>query len=92
MVNSNDTTYGNVISVLAEKHNRYIFTCITTYAQVAPVCLTLHGQHYIRYKNVFTYCGRDHKTLLGPHTLGVRLWLVTRQTRNPYRMIGTVLK
>jgi hypothetical protein len=43
VVNSNDTTYGNVVSIPAKKHNRYIFTYITTYAQAAPMRLILRG-------------------------------------------------
>jgi hypothetical protein len=46
----------------------------------------------LHYENVFLSWGRDHKTSLGPHTLGARSWLVARQTHNPYCMIGTVLK
>jgi hypothetical protein len=43
--------------------------------QVALVCLTLYGQRCIRYENVFTSCGRGHKTFLGPHALGAWPWL-----------------
>jgi hypothetical protein len=95
VVNSNNTIYGNVVSVPTEEHNIYIYICTHTsplIPQVASVCLTLHGQCCIRYENVFTTWGRDHKTFLGPHALGARSWPVARQTRNLYLTIGTVLK
>jgi hypothetical protein len=46
--------------------------------QVALMHLTLHGQRCIRYENVLTSWGRDHKTSQGPHALGARSWSVTR--------------
>jgi hypothetical protein len=67
-------------------------TYITTYPQVAPMSLTVHRQHCIRYEDVFMSLGRDHKTSLGLHALGARSWLVARQTHNSYRTIETVLK
>jgi hypothetical protein len=53
VVSPSDMTFTNVFSVPAEKHNRYM-TYITIYPQVVPMCLTLHGQRYICYENVFT--------------------------------------
>jgi hypothetical protein len=52
-------------------------TYITTYSQVVPVHLALHGQRCIRYENVFTSWVRNHKTFLGRHILGAQSWLVT---------------
>jgi hypothetical protein len=81
--------------VYQQKSTIYIYICTHTsplIPQVASVCLTLHGQCCIRYENVFTTWGRDHKTFLGPHALGARSWPVARQTRNLYLTIGTVLK
>jgi hypothetical protein len=61
-------------------------------SQVVSMRLTLCGHRCIRYKNVFTYCINDHKTFLGLRALGAQSWLIARQTHNPYRMIGTILK
>jgi hypothetical protein len=91
VVSSNETIYAIVVSVPTEKHKIHIYTYITTYPQVAPTCLTLRGQRCICHENVFMSWGGDHKTSLGPHTLGARSWLVTWRTRYPYRTIGIVL-
>jgi hypothetical protein len=64
VVSSSGMTYANVESVPREEHNRYMIY-ITTYPPVAPVRLTLHVQRCICYENVFTSCGRDHKTSRG---------------------------
>jgi hypothetical protein len=92
MVISSDTTYETWLTYL-QKSTIYIYTHTSPLIpQVAPTCLTLYVQRCIRYKNIFTSWGRDHKTFLCPHVLGTQLWPVTRQTRSPYRMIGMVLK
>jgi hypothetical protein len=53
MVSSNDMTYSNVVSVLAENTTDIYVTYITTYPQVVSVRLTVHKQRYIRYENIF---------------------------------------
>jgi hypothetical protein len=56
-------TYSDVVSVPVEKH-RYIYNHISPLIpQVAHMCLTLHGQHYICYENVFTSCKRRPKDI-----------------------------
>jgi hypothetical protein len=52
VVSSSGMTYANVVSVPAEEHNRYI-TYITTSPPSGVVHLTLYGQRYIRYENIF---------------------------------------
>jgi hypothetical protein len=92
VVISSDTTYEMCLAYL-QKSTIYIYTHTSPLVlQVAPVCLPLHQQRCIRYENIFTSCWRDHKTFLGPHTLGAWLWPVARQTRSPYHTIGIVLK
>jgi hypothetical protein len=59
--------YVFMVSVLAEEHNIHMHTS-PLISQVAPTRLTLHGQHCICYKNVFTFCGSDHKAFLDLHT------------------------
>jgi hypothetical protein len=70
----------------------YLQKSTIIYPPVASVRLTFHGQHCIHYENVFTSWGSDYNISLGSHALGARSWSVTRQTRNPYRTIETVLK
>jgi hypothetical protein len=91
MVSSSGMTYTIMVSIPSEKH-MYIWHTSPLITQVVSTHLTLRGQRYIRYKNIFTFWGRDHKTFLGPHTLGAWLWPVTRQTCSPYHTIGTILK
>jgi hypothetical protein len=91
VVSSTGMTYANMVSVSVEKDNIHIHTS-PLIPQVASTHLTLRGQHCIRYENVFTSWGSDHKTSLGPHTLGARSWLLAQRTHNLYHTIGTVLK
>jgi hypothetical protein len=73
-----DTTYSNVVSVHIENTTDIYNLTSPFIPQVAHVCLTLHGECFIRYDNVFTSCKRDHKTFLDPHALGVWSWPVAR--------------
>jgi hypothetical protein len=55
VVSSSGMTYTNVVSIPAEEHNRYIYPHTSSLIlQVAPVRLTLYGQHCMHYENVFT--------------------------------------
>jgi hypothetical protein len=91
VVSSNETTYAIMISVPTEKHNN-VWRTSPLIPQVVPTSLTLRGQRCNCYENVFTSCGRDHKTTLGLHSLYAQSWSVPRQTRKPYCTIGTVHK
>jgi hypothetical protein len=92
VVRSNDMAYETWLAYMQKRTKDIYSHTSQLIPQVAPLCLTLHGQRCIRYENVFTSWGRDHKTFLGLNALGVRSWPVERQTCNPYRTIGTVLK
>jgi hypothetical protein len=53
VVSSNDTTYGNVVSVPTENTTKiYIWHTSPLIPQVVSMRLTLHGQHYICCENV----------------------------------------
>jgi hypothetical protein len=60
--------------------------------KVTPTCLTMCAQRCICHKNVFTFCGSCHKTLLGLYSPWYAV--VTHRTTDCtlYHMIGTVLK
>jgi hypothetical protein len=60
-------SYANVVSIPVKKHNRYIWHTSPLILQMTPTRLTLRGQRCIRYKNIFTSCGSDHKIFLGLH-------------------------
>jgi hypothetical protein len=63
--------YTIVVSVPAEEHNIHINTS-PLIPQVVPTRLTLHGQHCIRHKNIFTSYISDHKTFPGLYSPWVR--------------------
>jgi hypothetical protein len=92
VISSSVMTYANLVSIPAKEHNIHIWYTSPLIPEVVPMHLMLHKQRCIHYENVFMYWGRDNKTSLGLHDLGARLWPVARQTRKPYRMIGTILK
>jgi hypothetical protein len=71
LVSSSGMTFANMVSVPTEEHNIPIHTS-PLIPQVMPTRLTLRGHRCIRYKNVFTSIGSDHKTFLGLHMSKVR--------------------
>jgi hypothetical protein len=82
-----------VVSVPTEKHNRYIFTYVITYppSDVHAFNAMWTTLHMLRERiQVLQKWPRDIPR--SPHALGAQLWLVTWRIRNPYRMIGTILK
>jgi hypothetical protein len=67
----------------------YITTYLPSGTHTFNVACT--AQHMLR-ERIHVLMKRPQDISLGPHTLGAWLWLVARQTRSPYRTIGTVLK
>jgi hypothetical protein len=56
-------TYSNVVSIFADIYIYIYMTYITTYPQVVPVHLMLHGQCYICYENVFISYRRHRQNI-----------------------------